>query len=244
MNRVVLGVTGSVAAVRTAPLFEALKAEGLDVLIVATEPALRFFDPNALNVSEPVSPEHETAASASRSRPAAGPLIRDADEWAFDRWEREDPVLHIELRRWADLLVVAPLDANTLGKFALGLSDNALSCLFRAWDASKPLVLAPAMNTLMWDSPVTLRHLRQLLEDRAERPPSEPWGLEEAAEVWARHAPNLVLVPPVSKRLACGDQGVGGMAEVPAIVEAVLRALRNPSPSATSSSAESVDRTG
>ena len=62
-------------------------------------------------------------------------------------------MLHIEFRKWADLLVVAPLDANTLAKFALGLSDNFLSCVFRAWDFARPVILAPAMNTLMWQSP-------------------------------------------------------------------------------------------
>ena len=88
---------------------------------------------------------------------------------------RGDPVLHIELRKWADLLIVAPLDANTLAKFALGLSDNCLTCVFRAWDFAKPVILAPAMNTFMWESPVTLRHLRQLLEDRSARTAPSGW---------------------------------------------------------------------
>ena len=137
------------------------------------------------------------------------------------RWRRDDPVLHIEFRRWADLLVVAPLDANTLGKFALGLSDNFLTCLFRAWDFARPVVLAPAMNTLMWESPVTRRHLRQILEDRGDGQAEGAWTLDGAAEVFARHAPGIVLVPPISKRLACGDLGNGAMAEVAAIAGAV-----------------------
>ena len=53
------------------------------------------------------------------------------------RYDRGDPVLHIEFRNWADLLVVAPLDANTLAKLAIGLCDNFLTCLFRAWDFSQ-----------------------------------------------------------------------------------------------------------
>ena len=48
-------------------------------------------------------------------------------------------MLHIELRKWADMLIVAPLDANTLAKFAIGLSDNCLTCVFRAWDFAKPV---------------------------------------------------------------------------------------------------------
>jgi phosphopantothenoylcysteine decarboxylase len=192
----------------------ALRAEGHAVRVVATEPALKFFDPAELGPPDP--------DDALR---LGGPLYRDLDEWGFDRWRREDPVLHIELRRWADLLVVAPLDANTLGKFALGLSDNCLSCLFRCWDFSRPAVLAPAMNSLMWDSPVTHRHLRLLLEDRGDGEPDVPWTLDEAAGVFDRHATGLVLVAPISKRLACGDVGPGGMAEVPEVVEGVRRAL-------------------
>ena len=65
------------------------------------------------------------------------------------------------------------------------------------------------MNTLMWNSPVTLRHLRQLLEDRASGPIPAGWTLEDAPAVFARHAPKIILVPPQAKRLACGDVGVG-----------------------------------
>jgi phosphopantothenoylcysteine decarboxylase len=207
MARIILGVTGSVAAVRTPALYATLREAGQEVRVVATEPALHFFDPAELG---PANPE-------------GGPLYRDADEWAGTRYRRGDPVLHIAFRQWADLLIVAPLDANTLAKFALGLSDNFLTCLFRAWDFSRPVVLAPAMNTLMWQSPVTLRHLRQMLADRADggSDGAGVWTLEEAPEVFARHAPRLVLIPPQAKRLACGDVGIGAMAEVPHLAEAV-----------------------
>ena len=78
------------------------------------------------------------------------------------------------------------------------------------------------MNTLMWRSPVTLRHLRQLLSDRGDAASAgASWTLDEAAEVFARHAPGLVLVPPQAKRLACGDVGPGAMAEVAVLAEAV-----------------------
>ena len=205
--RIVLGVTGSVAAVRTPALFATLRAAGHSVRVVATEASLHFFDPSEL--------------AADPSDPAGGPLFRDADEWAGERYRRDDPVLHIVFRNWADLLVVAPLDANTLAKFALGLSDNFLTCVFRAWDFARPVILAPAMNTLMWQSPVTRRHLGQLLADRAESLPQTDWDLDEVDVVFARHAPGIVLVPPQAKRLACGDVGVGAMAEVATIAEAV-----------------------
>jgi phosphopantothenoylcysteine decarboxylase len=207
MMRILLGVTGSVAAVRTPALFGALRGAGHSVRVLATEPALYFFDPAEL-VSDPADP-------------AGVPLYRDSDEWPGTRYQRGDEVLHIVLRQWADLLIVAPLDANTLAKFALGLSDNLLTCLFRAWDFAKPVILAPAMNTLMWQSPVTVRHLGQLLADRGEGVPDTRWGLDEADAIFARYAPRLVLVPPQSKRLACGDVGLGAMAEVVTLAETV-----------------------
>ena len=213
MSHIILGVTGSVAAVRTPDLYAALRAQGHPVRVVATEPALDFF--NAADL-EPGDPD------------VGGPLFRDDDEWPGARYRRGDPVLHIAFRDWADLLVLAPLDANTLGKFALGLSDNFLSCLLRAWDFRKPVILAPAMNTLMWDSPVTMRHLRQLLADRGDGRADEVWTLAEAAEVFARRAPGLVLIPPQCKRLACGDVGIGAMAEVAAIAEVVRRWTADP----------------
>jgi len=163
----------------------------------------------------------ELAADATDE--AGGPLYRDSDEWPGRRYQRGDPVLHIAFRQWADLLIVAPLDANTLAKFALGLADNFVTCLFRAWDFQRPVILAPAMNTLMWQSPVTLRHLRQLLADRGDGLAGDGWILDEAAEVLARHAPRLILVPPQAKRLACGDIGVGAMAEVTTLAETVRR---------------------
>ncbi|KAL8537684.1 hypothetical protein ACS0TY_012718 [Phlomoides rotata] len=100
-----------------------------------------------------------------------------------------DNVFHIELRKWADIMVIAPLSANTLAKIAGGLCDNLLTCIVRAWDYSKPLFIAPAMNTLMWDNPFTERHL-VVLDDLG-----------------------MSLIPPVKKRLACGDYGNGAMAE-------------------------------
>jgi phosphopantothenoylcysteine decarboxylase len=213
MSQIVLGVTGSVAALRVPALYASLRGAGHRVRVVATSLSLHFFDPSELAV-DPFDP-------------LGGPVFRDADEWAGARWRRDDPVLHIEFRRWADLLVVAPLDANTLAKLALGFSDNFLTCLYRAWDFQKPVVLAPAMNTLMWESPVTKRHLGQILEDRGDGASPGNWTLGEADAVFARHAPGIILVPPQAKRLACGDIGQGAMAEVVAIAEAVRETLES-----------------
>jgi phosphopantothenoylcysteine decarboxylase len=212
MARIVLGVTGSVAAIKTPALFTALSALGHEVRLVATEAALYFFDPA----------EHVLPSPSGQTIAIGGVLFRDRDEWPAPHYKRDDPVLHIEFRNWADLLIVAPLDANTLAKFALGLCDNFLTCLFRAWDFSRPVILAPAMNTLMWQSALTCRHLGQVLLDHGTVN-TLPLGfsLENAADHFARFAPKIILIPPQSKRLACGDVGIGAMAEVTRIAEAV-----------------------
>ena len=68
-------------------------------------------------------------------------IAGDEDEWR--QWGQVgDPVVHIELRRWADAFVVAPLSANTLAKVAGGLCDNLLTCVVRAWDFAKPLLVS------------------------------------------------------------------------------------------------------
>jgi phosphopantothenoylcysteine decarboxylase len=219
MANVLLGVTGSVAAVRTPPLYEALKRAGHRVKVVATDAALYFFDPAALDPADP-------------ARPARNPevVVLDEDEWpgraGGGRYRRDDPVLHIELRRWADLLLVAPLDANTLAKLANGLADNCLTCVWRAWDPARPVVLAPAMNTLMWDHPLTGRHLRQLAEGTPADGAPADLDRDSLVERINRLCPELRVVGPQNKRLACGDVGVGAMAEVDDIVAAVQGLLR------------------
>jgi len=106
--------------------------------------------------------------------------------------------LHIDLRNWAAVFIIAPLDANTLGKLAHGVCDNLLTCVARAWDNQKPLIFCPAMNTFMWKHPSTEININILKQ----------WGYLE--------------VPPVVKRLACGDEGVGAMAAVDDIVNCVV----------------------
>ena len=106
--------------------------------------------------------------------------------------------------QWADVLVIAPLSANTLAKLAIGLCDTLLTCVFRAWDKGrrdKPIVVAPAMNTKMWEDPVTALHLGALRERYAIR-----------------------TVGPVVKQLACKDVGMGAMAEPRDIAATVMRA--------------------
>jgi phosphopantothenoylcysteine decarboxylase len=219
MANVLLGVTGSVAAILTPELYVALKQAGHDVKVVATQASLYFFDPAALGPVDPAKPTRNPEV-----------VILDEDEWpgrdTGRRYHRNDLVLHIELRRWADLLLIAPLDANTLAKLACGLADNCLTCVWRAWDRARPVVLAPAMNTLMWEHPLTGRHLWQLAADAGAG--KVPADLElQGLVAWLNaHCPKLRVVPPQSKRLACDDVGMGAMAGVDAILTTASTLLK------------------
>lgn len=147
-------------------------------------------------------------------------VVKDAeDEWKG--WSKlGDPVLHIDLRDWADILLIAPLSAHTLAKLAHGLCDDTLSCVVRAWDfghgirPGKPILLAPAMNTAMWQHPLTRQQL-----DTFER-------------FWASpNEPNrMYLVAPQVKTLACGEVGNGALATVDDILGAVETVMRKLQP--------------
>jgi phosphopantothenoylcysteine decarboxylase len=179
-KNVLIGVTGSVATVKLPLIVEALSSH-FNVTVITTNCAQHFFKESQLNGVK---------------------LYRDADEW--NTWSSMgDPVLHIELRRWADLFVVAPLDANTLAKLSHGQCDNLVTCVARAWDFTKPFLVAPSMNTAMYDHPCTGPQLQTL----------QSWGID--------------VIPVVSKRLACGDVGQGAMAEWETIVKLVRRRLES-----------------
>jgi phosphopantothenoylcysteine decarboxylase len=180
---ILLGLTGSVASVLAHKLVQELKNVDLQIEVVVTRAALPFID--------------EYALSKCVNR-----LYVEDDEWVWWReggvqhkWKKNDPVLHIELSKRADMFLIAPITANTMGKLANGLCDNLLTSIARAWDArEKPLLIAPAMNTMMWSHIITTKHLETL------------GGF------------NYKIISPQSKVLACGDEGMGALADISTIV--------------------------
>jgi phosphopantothenoylcysteine decarboxylase len=137
-HNILVGVTGSVASIKLGLLVTELKHLG-EVRVVSTNCAEHFW--------------------GNLDLPSDVRVYRDRDEWSV--WQKMgDEVLHIELRRWASVFVVAPLDANSLAKLAHGQCDNLLTCVARCWDVAKgTMIVAPAMNTLMWTHPATTQSL-------------------------------------------------------------------------------------
>ncbi|EDQ84779.1 uncharacterized protein MONBRDRAFT_29896 [Monosiga brevicollis MX1] len=132
--RILIGFTGSVAAIKAQSLVEACQraVPGATFKLAATAHAEHFL---------------------RAERELSLPVLTDRDEWTWQK--RGDAVMHIELRKWADVLVIAPLSANTMAKLVHGLCDNLVTCIYRAWDLKRPVLVAPAMNTLMWEHPIT-----------------------------------------------------------------------------------------
>ena len=184
MPVVVLGVTGCIGAYKACEVLRELQKQGVDVHVVMTAAATRFVSPM-------------TFEALSRH-----PVF--LDQFALGE---NGEIRHITLADDAELLLVAPATANSLGKFAHGIADDALSTLYLATRA--PVLVAPAMNVNMFDHPAVQQNLATL------------------------RARGVGVVEPGDGYLACGWLGKGRLAEVDEIVERGARARW--APAATSS---------
>ncbi|HRA92020.1 MAG TPA: bifunctional phosphopantothenoylcysteine decarboxylase/phosphopantothenate--cysteine ligase CoaBC, partial [Acinetobacter sp.] len=163
-KNILLAVTGGIAAYKSAILVRRLKDFGFDVRVVMTQGAQAFITPLTFQ--------------ALSGNPVHTELLSP---------EAEAGMGHIELARWADLVLVAPASCDSIAKFAHGLADDLLSTLYLATKA--PVWVAPAMNQQMWAAKATQRNLKTLVEDGVH-----------------------VIMPDAGEQ-ACGDVGLGRMPE-------------------------------
>ena len=170
---IVLGITGSIAAYKAADLVSQFTMDGHETHCVMTQAATEFITPLTLQV-------------LSRN-PVLVSLKDEKQSWKPD---------HIDLADRADLFLIAPLSANTLGNLANGLAPNPLSSIYLATQAR--VLLAPAMNGKMWEHPATQRNVAQLKADGCR-----------------------FLGPEESGMLACGYEGAGRLVPVEEILDAV-----------------------
>lgn len=216
-----LCASGSVATIKIPNILTALSSHpNLRIKLIFTGSATAFLQGQSAE---------QPPIAALRGYPNVDGIYFDADEWA-DPWVRGNKILHIELRRWADMMVIAPLSASALAKMVHGFSDNLLLSVVRAWDTTglvdpvreirganvrwtvdgdgakrKRILVAPSMNTAMWMQPVTKTQVEVL---RGE------WGVQRGG--W------FEVLMPMEKELACGDVGGGAMMdwrEIVGIVE-------------------------
>ncbi len=171
---IVLAVSGSISAYKAADLSNQLNKLGYAVHVLMTEAATQFITPLTLQVLSK-NPVH------------------------LDVMKEENPkvVNHIELAKQADLFIVAPASANTMAKLAYGIADNIVTATALALPSETPKLIAPAMNTKMYENPLTQRNLQILKEV----------GYQE--------------IEPRSSMLACGDIGRGALAELDDIIKKI-----------------------
>jgi phosphopantothenoylcysteine decarboxylase/phosphopantothenate--cysteine ligase len=174
-SNILIAITGSISAYKIADVVSELGKNGHQVQCILTESAAQFVTPLVL----------ETLSG----RPVKSALF-GADVSGTE---------HIDLARWADIFVVAPATANVLAKLALGLADDLLTTVALATKA--PMLIAPAMNTVMWEHAATQQNLQTLVGRGA------------------------AVIDPAAGTLACGEVGVGKLAPVPDIVAAIEAAL-------------------
>ncbi|MGV3772778.1 MAG: flavoprotein [Verrucomicrobiales bacterium] len=178
IKNIVLGVTGSIAAYKAADITSKLAKAGHAVNVVMTADAQRFITPLAFK-------------TLSRL-PVITNLYDEEGGWK---------PMHIKLADEASLLLIAPSTANTIAKLALGLADDALSCIALALNPDAKLVICPAMNGKMWLHPATQQHVQTLISRGAE------------------------FIGPEEGMLSCGYEGVGRLWNVDAIADRVQKIL-------------------
>lgn len=181
-RRVLVGVTGGIACYKTATLVSRLAQRGAQVRVVMTDAATRFVTPITFQSL------------------CGHPVLTSI-------WEADDrpDAQHVGLARWCELMVIAPLTANTMAKLAAGLCDDVVSLAAAALprrDAPTPLLLAPAMNADMWDNPIAQKNLATL-----------------------RELPGIEIIGPETGWQACRTSGAGRMSEPDAIAQRVEHLL-------------------
>lgn len=194
-KHLLLAASGSVATIKLPLIIASFETHSnLSIRVILTKAASHFLAGQ--------SPEQPTVSSLS-SLPNVDGVHLDEDEWT-DPWTRNSNILHIELRRWAHLLAIVPMSANLLAKVTGGLCDDLLTNVIRAWDVTRAIIAAPAMNQMMWDNPVTAKQVAILTDE---------WKWFD------------ILMPQVMKELACGDVGRGAMCDWREIVTVVEKRL-------------------
>lgn len=181
-KKILLGVCGGIAAYKSCEVVRQLVKEGAEVRVVMTRAATEFITPLTM---ETLSRHHVTTGTF----PSQDPSITGTH--------------HIEIARWPDLMLIAPATANVLGKIANGIADDALSTIAMA--CPRPILVAPAMNDQMWNSPFVRRNLDVLRSNGIQFVDPEFGHLAEGYEGMGRLAEPARIVWAAEK-IVCGSE--------------------------------------
>jgi phosphopantothenoylcysteine decarboxylase/phosphopantothenate--cysteine ligase len=200
-RRALVYVGGSIAAVKAGEVITLLRRRGAETRVAMTPSATRFITPLSLQSLSGHPVVSDLFREAHRRRPGGGGATSAGSGEAAHGME------HLTLSAWAELQLAVAASANLIARLALGLADDAVTATALACRA--PLVIAPAMETAMWEHPATQGHVETL------------------------RGRGVTFVGPSSGRLASGHEGIGRMAEPAEIVEgaaAVLQGIAEPPP--------------
>nr|OQO22336.1 hypothetical protein B0A51_08424 [Rachicladosporium sp. CCFEE 5018] len=233
-HHLLLAATGSVATIKIPLIIAALgKHPNLSIRLLLSDSAAEFLQAQ--------SAEQPSIVSLA-ALPNVDGIYFDEDEWRKP-WVRGDSILHIELRRWADLMVIAPLSANGLAKISQGFSDTIITSVVRAWDHSGLIDGARPGVTLPLPPSLPVSELEQLPERFRQGKKGIIVAPAMNTAMWAHPVTAkqiavldgewgvgvggwFEILRPVEKTLACGDTGSGAMRDWKEIVSVVEDRLR------------------
>jgi len=178
-KKILIGVTGGIAAYKTCSLVNMFLKEGADVKVIMTYGATKFVTPLTFQslTNHPVY---------------------------LDMWQtyNKEEVEHVSLAKWADIMIISPATANIIGKIAHGIADNLLTTVTMALPKETPVLIIPAMNTNMWENPITQKNIEILSEYKKYK-----------------------FIDPRKGVLACRDEGAGKIADNKDILEEAQKIL-------------------
>lgn len=175
-KHILLGVTGSIAAYKALEIISLLKKQGAEIKVIMTDSATKFVAPLSF--------------SSLTNNPVACDMFETPIKWDIE---------HISLAKWADVAIIAPATANIIAKVTAGIADDMLSTVMMATKA--PILIAPAMNTAMYESPANQQNI-EILKGRG-----------------------IKFIEPSSGVLACGDSGKGKLEQPEVIVDEVINEI-------------------
>lgn len=179
-KKILLCVTGGIAVYKVCTLVNLFLKEGADVRVIMTSAATQFVTPLTFQA-----------------------LTNHAVYFDMFKLVNYEEIEHITLAKWADICIIAPATANTIGKIANGIADNILTTVIMALPQKTKVIIAPAMNVEMWNNPIVKKNVDSL----------------------KKMSNKYIFINPIEGILACRDEGIGKISDNKDIIECVKKVI-------------------